>query len=460
MRMECNWKLFTQLWLRSIVIYLTLICISSSCAAQQDTVLRNGTDTMAIRQLIKNAGLTHDRDSAILMLTEAQRLSIAGNYHFGIMRTFSNIGASYFLKNNQAQAIATYKNALSYCWSAPERAEISNTIGDLYDRGGDYVNAAQNFYHGLAELQNAHATGHDAVMAYITLYEALYILNSEIANDTAALNYINLAENLARKEKAYYALTFILINKISYYQEHKKSDSALLLLKETQAICKTNNFKNRECEIDITLGRYFSDQGDYQKSIDNYKAAIALADDPTLDVRREYIVTYSSWQIANDLYASGRFREAESVLIPVIKRTDSSHIIENLRGEYELIIKIYDTTRQYKKSLDYTRALMVLKDSLIGGEKNSAISNIQIKYNISEKDKQLSQNQLVIAQQKNKIAQKNIWMISIGSGFLLLLLLFTGIYMQTRNRQRWQEKENKIGVLKAAVEGGDNERTV
>jgi signal transduction histidine kinase len=64
------------------------------------------------------------------------------------------------------------------------------------------------------------------------------------------------------------------------------------------------------------------------------------------------------------------------------------------------------------------------------------------------------------------MARKNIWMLSVSAGLVVLLLAGIGIYRTSMHRQRMQaqqirslQQENKIGILKAAAQAEDNERS-
>jgi signal transduction histidine kinase len=454
-----------SIFLRSFI--LLALCCTHFCCIAQDTVLRPGTDTALINRLNEFANTVPDPDSGIQLLKRPMQLSIEGNYYDGIIISLMRTARNYFLKNDYEQSIFYFKKAASYSRKSSTKAAFLHTIGDMYDREGDYVHASENYYASLNEIQNCKVMEKKVISVYLQLYNSLFVFHEELKEDSAALSYLNQAESLARKYKEELALTFILTNKSAYYQTipHRKMDSALLLLRESESICKANNFNERESEIDMGFGSYYLAGGENEKAIAYYRSAIVLSDYPLNPSRNKTLVN-ASYYICVALYNMKRYKEAEHIVVPALKKALLLHINEGLTEGYQTIIDIYRASGQYKNAIVCMDSLIALKDSLTGLEKTTAINKIEIRYKTAEKDKQLSvnqlqlsQSQLMIAQQKNKIARKNILVISVGGTMLLLLLAAVAIYLQARNKQKSLEKENKISILKASVAGGDDERT-
>ncbi len=444
------------LLLRGMGLFVLLICIGYSCAAQT-TALKPGTDTLLIRRLLTAADKPQaDPDSVIHLCQEPLKLSIAGNYMQGAQEAWKLIAKMYSKKSDNPQAIHANKQALSYASSVAQKVNCYLNIGALYYEEGNYALSSASFDSGLNELQKE--APKDDPKAYFVFYNALAALNSHFKQDSNTLYYLDKAEDVARKEKLYFNVAVVLCNKASYFQDHRRLDSALKYMLEAKAINEKNNLKNNESEVDQGLGSIYFDSGLYEKAAAYFKAALApeklrYSEEP------DNIEIFSSYGIAQSLFHLKRYQEAEAILVPAMRKAATLDVKESSMDAYSTLAEIYKATGQYKKALDCEDSIMVLKDSVYAVEKVTAFNQLQIKFQTAEKDKQLSQNQLMIAQQKNKIARKNIWLLSIGGSLLLLLLVSGAVYLQTIHKQKTLEKENEIGILKAAVAGGDNERS-
>jgi len=383
-------------------------------------------------------------------------MSIAANYNYGAYFALQIISKRYFQKNDFAQSIIGFKQQLSYSTNPVQKASSYFNIGIMYFTEGDYMIASENYFSALREIEND--TTKKSRDQCIYIYNGLALIYLALKQDDKWLYYLEEGEKMARKEKMDAPLSTILIDKSNYYERHGKLDTAIICLLEAEPISKTINDVDGQKTIYEGFGNIYSDSGQYEKAISYFQAVINHTANISSDRDEEHFITASTG-ISEALVHLKRYKQAELALVPAIKKARSLKIEKNIIDGYRILANIYRATGQYKKALDCKDSLIAINDSLTGVEKAKAIDQMEIQYSTAEKDKRLIQNQLIIAQQSNKIARKNIWIISFGGSILLLLLVSTGVYLYTLNKQRSLQKENKIGILKAAVAGGDNERS-
>ena len=84
------------------------------------------------------------------------------------------------------------------------------------------------------------------------------------------------------------------------------------------------------------------------------------------------------------------------------------------------------------------------------------------KYRTSQKDKELAEKKLQLAQQRNEISVKNKWIVIICIASLLLIGLIANNFRIRRQRQVLQIKnlknEKEMEQLKATMKGEEKER--
>lgn len=453
--------LLSKVQLRLLIVSILLLLCVHRCFSR-DNAVKPGTDTLRIKKMVWIACKHPDPDSAIMLANELLPITTASNFNSATLDLLTIIAGGYSRKNDHANCIAANRRAMNFTERPLRKAKFLINIGNVYYTEGDYVMASKSFDSALRQLQQEPK---EDPGAYLMIYNGIALLNYHIKQDSIAFIYYNKAEAIARKWKLHNELTVVLNNKGTYYQEHNKMDSALNCLLEAKDVVEKNNLKSSESDIDQGLASLYLDMGQYEKAI-AYSKSAQLPEKVRYNDFPDFIYIFGNYIIGEALYHLGRYKQAENTLIPAVKKAEVLNIKDERITAYTILSDIYKATGQYKKALDCADTLTVLKESLSSLEKANAVNQLQIKYETAEKDKQLSldqlqlsKNQLLIAHQSSKIAQKNVWMISIGGTVLLLVLIAAGVYQQTLNKQRALEKENKIGTLKAAVTGGDNERS-
>jgi len=419
--------------------------------------LKPGTDTVYIRKLMKAACESQDNpDSAIQLSELTLKLSIDGGFYNGIMESLCLMAKCYNNKSDYANCLLANRRMLAYPQKHSSRATTYLNIGVTYSYQGDYTAATANFDSGVSELQMA--PEEDVPRTYFILYNSLGAINVRFKQDSLALYYYNKAEDVARKSNFRHFLVVVLSNKAAYFQDHKRLDSAILLMTEAKQVVAKYDLKVDESDVDQSIGSIYLDSGKYEMAI-GYLRSSLLPEKLKYTQGPEVTELGSSYLLAKALYHLGKYKEAENIIVPAIRKASELNIRESILEAYETLTDIYKATGQYKKVVDCYDTLAVLREEKTGVEKANAINQLQAKFQSAEKDKLLSQNQLMLAQQKNKIAHKNVWILSIASVVLLLLLIFVWVYLRARSEQKILANEHKIEVLKAAVEGSDNERS-
>src|SRR5690606_27673803 len=86
------------------------------------------------------------------------------------------------------------------------------------------------------------------------------------------------------------------------------------------------------------------------------------------------------------------------------------------------------------------------------------LNRINAQYNIAEKNKQLIQNQLLIAQQHNVINEQKILVGGVLAGILLLSISMVAIYRHFHHRQKLQQE--KIHNLQLQQENMERQQEI
>lgn len=345
-------------------------------------------------------------------------------------------------------AKSSVKDATAWCY---------NNIGDAYFSEGDYIQASAYYYKSLDELKKltgppTHITANN--------YNYLGLVNIRLGQTKKGVAYIRQAENISRVWRLDYQLGNALTYLGEYYNSVNEPDSAIKCFNEVMQIGRKMKKLDLQAQANDDLGKALIVKGEYHKAIPLLRAAISMSEGSY-----PYLVADASYSLGDALCHAGKYGEAENILLSALKEAKAHNYKDNYINCYAKLTDVYKATGNYKKALEYTDSLMNLKESLAGTEKAHAINQMEIKYKTAEKDKQLVQSQLLIEEQKNKIAHKNIWLVTIAGSVFLLSGILAGIYRNNRHKQRLQaeqikslQHENTISILKGMVQGEENER--
>ena len=447
--------------MRVVLLIALFLSCKFAAPAQNVSVTRSVTDTTAINRLLVKADKILNPDSAIVLFNEVIQQSSNVNYGEGAFRGLMTKGIKYFEKEDYIQYRNTTIEALKWADKSVKKdakAWCYTNIGESYFDEGDYIRASEYYYTALQEQMKA--LGDAPTHSAANIYNCLGKVNMRLNQPEKAMAFFNMAQDISQSGKLYYQLAEAYINKGEYYTSIHKIDSSekyfLGVLEIGKRIGKPDLVAMGNCD----LGKGFIDAGAFEEAVNYLQSAIQTASN-----KFPYIVVDASYSLGDAWYHLHKYKEAETKLEAALHEVIEHNYKDYYIKCYTKLIEVYDATRQYKKAMEYMATVAVLKDSLMSSDKAKEINLMELKFQTVEKDKQIAQGQLLIAQQNSKLVRKNIWILSIGGGVLLLLLAALGMYRTTLHKQRLQaeqikslEQENKIGILKAAVQGEDNER--
>lgn len=168
-----------------------------------------------------------------------------------------------------------------------------------------------------------------------------------------------------------------------------------------------------------------------------------------------------SWILKN----MGRYAESKAVLTQLLKEPAASRLADNTQGVYRELASIEEETGNYKEAYKLTLKRFNVMDSFNTKKQYQIISEMEAKYNTSENEKKIAENEL-------EISKKNtyMWILSLLS--LLFLSTAVFIYKNFKNKKkisdqkeinlqqklREKEQQEELKVTKAILDGEERER--
>ena len=110
---------------------------------------------------------------------------------------------------------------------------------------------------------------------------------------------------------------------------------------------------------------------------------------------------------------------------------------EKLIDFYYYTYLLKNETKDYQSATQYLNKHLTLKDSLLNAEKAKIVYEYQIKYETEKKEKQIAQTKLISK-------QKNIWLILLGGGMIIGLVVFRNFSIKSKYKHQQLVLENEL----------------
>ena len=294
------------------------------------------------------------------------------------------------------------KEALEFTLKAIEIYKNLNKIDDLANsylnlgwkiKYRDLKNAIIYMRKGIKILENNNPSSSKLTFGYNN-YGVLLSYKSKI---DSAIIYHKKSLTLAKKNKdsigipfAYTHIGSSLLKKKNFILSKKYIDSSLVirtLRKDYYGIT----------DSELYLGDLFFEKKEFTKAINHFKKAYNLA--------------------------------TEKKIYPLKKYAS------------ELLAKSYDSINNYKETLKYLKIYTEMKDSILNVNTNNKISELNLKFQTTEKEKEIAQQKEQLLEQELAIKNRNLYAIILASSLLILGILSLGYYHRSKFKRKQLQKE-------------------
>jgi len=393
------------------------------------------------------------KETAIARLEAALAYFQTTKFQTGIGNSFSYLGSQYLLMNDYSKAEEFQRMALEaftridYPYGiaiAHERLGVLFMIKNEFLRALDYyyhalkINQKEGFkreeanslYHiGLTELYlGNYREATDNILSSLTYWEQVnYVPNIWNCNELLGNIYIKL--NIFNKALYYHRRALqVRLDAIAKYTP--KGQSA----KPESMLGLAYSFNNI-AEVYLNLHQYDSSYFYATKALKIKEAKNSVASrndianswlnmgniykkfgkpDSALLMLNKAAETYKTLQngssYAEALYGIGNifidkqnYNKAKEMFAYGLQKSNEVSDKNNIKTGYKLLSDLYSVTRDYKKSLQYFLLYSDIKDSIFNKERSNAIEELQIRYDVDNKQHKIESQELVIGQKKRQI---------------------------------------------------------
>ncbi len=441
------------------LMFLWLLCISTTlpCAGQEIKQITHPSwttaDTARIIYLVQNGSgmLYRDLDSALRLLEEAETLSRRTGFEDGIGYALAFKGVVFSYKGDYKKSFTAYREALPYCLSAQyiktALPSLYINIGVSYRGNGKYELANYYYFKALQYLQQC-CPGHRDI---ITIYNNLAVVQTGLKNHSRALEYVLHAITLSKAVNNKGLLSSSALNAGAIYAMTGQYDSAGIYYESALQIATEIGHTDKQQSILTNIGNLYFETGKIEEAISCYREAIRLGNNTHL----LHSTIMPAYELGKALAQLKQYEEAEQILQKAIGQANLAGMTTNLEEAHKTLSRVYEATGRYREALKQYQAYKDINDSLTDVDRIRTISEVETRYLVEQKDKQIAESKLELSEQKRKLERNQLLTAAI---VIFGLLCAGGGIILYRYRQKIEKRTRDMSYLKALIAGEEKER--
>lgn len=429
---------------RFLYFFLLATFFSAAQATDSLQILLNQKqhDTLSVVRLIKFAQKNTPNNPQEALVNLKKALRIAEGIHFapGVAKAHVAIGYAFRSMSQYDSARHHYLVSIGMfrqLGRSKDLITVYNNIGVIEKETGNFPTAIDYYIQSLniaTGLKDNRGTGR-AYSNIGIVYRNMKNFEKALEYQLKALHYDSLSKDMNSMGKSF-------ANVGNIYLDKKDSRTAVSYFERSLKIFRETDDKPSMAIISNNAAEAYASMGDFKKAAEYARQGLSLAEqvrDPMLRGHAMLMLGELSEQQGFYPVAEKNYKEALDIFVQVGNNT-------KMKETYYDLAQLYRKSGQYEKALDCYERYNSLKDSLFNSDFAHQISEMEQKYQSSQKQKEieiLKQNESI---KDLQIKQKNITLYAAVALGLALLLFLIFVY---RNLQR----NRKINALLESQNG-------
>ncbi|WP_207799000.1 tetratricopeptide repeat-containing sensor histidine kinase [Taibaiella soli] len=401
-------------------------------------------------------------------LTQGQQLS--QNYPY-LKALYHFYEGQYYYNWNTAKASVSFLKAAELLSSFHDKAAASARASSWFDYA--LMNKNEKGYEFVVDiilnrsLPIVTASGDSAMLAhYYSQLATLFMSNYQFAKAEEYNNKaISLLENTHSTSST---LLFAYLGGVSIYMYQAKSDPAKILLDKAKALLEPFPESANYPLYYYNEALYYTGKQDFDKALTAVDKGTVLAKkyNQTQIYQQFYFRKYNIYSI------SEQYAKAKEVLNAVINEGQLMANINDRATIYSEMAKTNEALHDYKEAYSWLSKYRAATDSIQNNQTKVKISELEARYNASEKQHKID----ILQSQNNEAALKSkndqLYKWALGLGCLTLLIISGAIAVSARNNKKLAtqkeinyqqelkdlEQKHQLKITKAMLDGEEQER--
>lgn len=417
-------------------------------------------DTARINPLIRKGYpvFKKDPEKAIPIYEEALRICQQYDFPEGLAILYNNLSACYYGLGEGAQrrkyeqlrdAVLTRIPSPYYNPESPSHRKFLLTNYQNMASGqfaaGAYDSAASLFTQIIKLAGETDSVNYNVVA---NAYVGLGSVASRISNFEGALNYFVKAESIGRQFADSNVQLNVITNRSALYYDNGQNELAREVAKKGLELSRAKQDSLMMTFNANSIAASYLEDNLPEKALTYSRLILETAQ----DIGSEEQTVSGYYMLGYNYVRLGRYAEARDVLLQGLHRAESIGLKDNIGNVYGQLSVAYEGLGQYEEALKYRILYSGIRDTMVGIEAAGKITEIETKFRVAQKDKQLAEKDKMLLQQQLKIAsQEKRQYIWIGSSLLAVLLLSGALY--------YKRYQSRLKQLQATIAGEEKERS-
>ena len=339
-----------------------------------------------------------DYDSSLVYNFKSLKIRRALNDSLGIAKSYSKIANAY-------SELGDLPNALDYDFKALELFESTGNdqyVGNLYSNIGNIYEVNGNYEKALEYQLKA--------IAYAEKY------NNRMMYISAQGNVANIYQRLKDFEKS--------------------NEVYLSIIPETKAMGN----KGYLASIYQGMGVNARLLNNNALGIDYYEKSLQLYEEIGVKSGISLVLVNLGLCYMDE----GNFKKSEEMLKRGLAYSKESHSLSQLKHAYQGLARLENHKGNYKESEEYFDLYVSYTDSIYNENSNALLSEMQVKYETAEKEKQIAKQEVSIANEKLRVKSRNNALVGLAIALLTLLVVGRYVYKQQKFKEKQLLEENRL----------------
>ena len=365
------------------------------------------------------------------------------NYSQGIAEAISNQSSVYRIQGKYDSALAVLTEAKALFRAMPDSiayADYLSDIGYLFILKNDGKNGLIN----LIEAREIYArTGSRKNLALLyNRFASLY--QSQKLFDSALVYY---KKSLAINESTGFRLgsSANLINMGNIYEAMHDYHTAISYCRQALEIKVKLGDKQGIGKCLNNIGAAYMNLGKVDSAIEYHEKALAIAKEYNgfVDIAMGYINLGFDYQKGKD------YPKAVTYAAKGLEMSKQANDLILIRESARVLFESYESLNNYREAFRYHTMFKKYSDSIVNKNNLRALTEIQVKYNMVSKEKEITDLKIDKNRQELKLQTLKGWYY-LGIGlFLALLMLALFFYYRSRVSRKLSLKLKEINEMKS-----------
>lgn len=352
-----------------------------------------------------------------------------------LAENFNNMGVVYYHVGVWDSSIHYYDAAYKEYLALKDSAKISIieiNLGSLYKQKGLYEKSL-----GYLLAASYHLEKSEPSTNLASCYNSIGSLYSKIGEPHAALDFHYKAVRVRQTLDLKAGLSSSYNNIGNVYLSIKKYDSALVNFEKSLRIKRELNDRDGVAIVLNNIGELSLKTGQLGRAEELLQESLSIR----LETNDKLGQVSSRNNLANVYIQEGYLVAAERELKRSEAMAAEMGLLEELKDNYELQVKLYEKKENLDKALDYSRQLLIVKDSLLNQEKAQSLAEMQTKYESLKKEDRIALLEKEGLLQAVELERRQIWIQSLALAMILVAIIGVLIYYNLRT-----VRKNKIHI--------------